>query len=376
MKSSLPSVPARITIKENKIDNIQNYDIDNNYPGRISDIIKASGTASLCVDRYSKFINGKGFKDLGFYKSRINRKGMTVDALLRETSKDFAKYRGFAIHVNYNALFQVNEVFHVPFDHCRLCLSDSKGYVSKIAVYCNWDGKKGKIEKDKIDYINIWNPDPDVVGAQMEAVGGIENYSGQIMWYSFEGESYPLSIVDPVIEDVVSDRGVKKFRLRSTTTSFLPSHAIEYPYAFEDDDERTEEVDKWKKFQGVDESNKLVIIENPDMDEKKTLKIHKIDWQNTDKIYETTNRTVKESIIESFGIPPVLANIQTPGKLGTAQEMKDAYLIYNSVTYDERRIKEEKYREIFSRYRNPINVTGDYSIIPLSFDLPVQPATV
>lgn len=369
MKSSLPLVEPRITIKDSKVDGIQNYDADNNYPGRIMDIIRASGTASLCVDRYYKFINGKGFKDQKFWKARINRRGLTVDALLRETSKDYARFRGFAIHVNYNALFQVNEVSYVPFDHCRLSMADENGHVSKIAVYDNWDGKKGKIKKDEIDFINKWNPNPDVVLAQIEAAGGINNYKGQIFWYSFNGDSYPLSICDPVLEDIISDTKIKKFRMRTTTTSFMPSHLVEVPFEFESDEERRDYIKNLEKFQGSENSNKLMLVENPEQDQNKKITLHKVDWQDSDKIYEVTNKTVKESIIEAFGIPPQIANIQTPGKLGTAQEVKEGYQIYNSVTSDERRIFEESFKEIFSRYRNPINTTGDFSIIPLSFEV-------
>jgi hypothetical protein len=369
MKSTVPSVNPRITVKESKVDNILNYDIDNKYPSRIDDIIKASGTASNCSEKYAKFINGKGFKDNSFYKSKINRRQLTVDGLLRQTTADYSKFRGFAIHVNYNALLQVNEVNYIPFENCRLGLRNSSGYVSKIAVYDNWDLKNGTLDKSKIDFIDRWNPGPEVIMAQINAAGGIQNYKGQVLWYSADGDDkYPLSIVDPVLEDVVSDAGMKTFRLRSVSTSFLPSHTVEYPFEFESEEDEQQEVENWKKFQGPENANKIMILQNKSGPDN-SIKINKVELQDTDKMYNITNTTCKNSIIERYGIPPVLANVLIPGKLGTATEFEDAYKIYNSVTSDERKLFEEKFKEVFSIYRNPINVSGDYSIIPLSFDV-------
>lgn len=368
MKSTLPSVAPRIQVKDNKLSHIQNYDSDNNYPGRILDIIKSSGTATSCANLYAKFINGKGFKDQKFWKSKVNRKGVTVDKLLRGNCRDVSRLHGYALHINYNALFQVNEVTHVPFDHCRLCYSDDNNYVAKIAVYDDWACKNGKLVKEKVSYIDVYNRNPDVILSQVEKAGGWANYKGQIFWRSFDGDGYPLSIYDPVIEDVMSDSGIKKFRLRTTSTSFMPSHIIEYPYEFESEEERQSEKENWEKFQGSDNANKIIMMENPDAKEEGGVKITKVDWQGFDKVYETTNRTVKDSIIEVGGTPPVLLGVAVSGKLGTADEIRDAYMFYNSVTSDERKMMEEDYTEIFSNYRNPINMSGDYSIIPLDFN--------
>jgi hypothetical protein len=368
MRSSLPSVAPRVTIKDNKIDNIQSYDSDNNYPGRILDIIKASGTATSCVNLYSKFINGNGFRDQKFWKSRVNRKGITVDKLLRYNTRDFARLRGIALHINYNALFQINEVSYVPFNHCRLGIEDGNNYVSKIALYSDWECKiEKKVNKDKIDFIDVYNPDPNVILSQIEKAKGIENYKGQVYWYSFDGEGYPLSSIDPVIEDVLTDAGIKQTRQYNVSKNFMAAHIFEYPKEFESEEERLQERENLKTFQGP-EGTRIMMYENTNNSEK-GVKITKLESNDTDKMFEITNRTCKDSIIESFTQPPILLGVAVSGKLGTADEIRDAYMFYNSMTSDERRIFEEIYTEIFSRYRNPINVTGDYSIIPLSFNV-------
>ena len=65
----------------------------------------------------------------------------------------------------------------------------------KIAVHPDWSGKtrKGKalqVKKENIDYIDVFNPQKDVILAQIEAAGGIEYHKGQILWVSMAGKKY------------------------------------------------------------------------------------------------------------------------------------------------------------------------------------------
>ena len=110
MKLTRSVIPARKVDKDFKQLGILGYDFDNGYVQRMTDITNASGTAKACIKAYRKFIEGKGFKDLIFYKTPINSKGLTLDKLLRKTAGDFANYSGFAMHVNYNGMLQISDM--------------------------------------------------------------------------------------------------------------------------------------------------------------------------------------------------------------------------------------------------------------------------
>ena len=112
---------------------IQRYGECNDYPQDISEIVDASGTGGSCVDIYSKFISGKGFKDSDFYKKVINKKGHTNDYLVNQISNDFARYGGFAIHVNYNANYKAIEFQHIPIETIRFEKLNDKGDFSRVA---------------------------------------------------------------------------------------------------------------------------------------------------------------------------------------------------------------------------------------------------
>lgn len=371
MKSSLPSPSARIGYKKNTIEGILNYDIDNLYPQRMRSYYRSSGTASNCIKTYSKFIKASGFSDKVFYKSKVNRFGQTCDHLLRKVADNISEFRGFALHVNYNLLGKIVDVTHVPFEYCRLAIPDDYGYVSKVAVYDDWDKIKNKaIDKKRIQLIDRFNPNQEVILSQIESVGGIENYKGQIIWVSLDGDNqYPLAIYDSVVEDIIANAGIKTYRLRQTTTNFFASHIAEFPFEFESEQEREEQNNIIKSFQGVENSSKIMVIENPNAaDPNGGLKLHKVDIQDGDKMFQITNQTGKDAILEAFSLPPVLAGVQIPGKLGN-QDMSDAYTYYNMVTYDERLIVEESFKTVFENFERIINPTSNYSIIPLSYGI-------
>jgi hypothetical protein len=48
---------------------IVNWGIYNDYPQRILEIAAASGTATVCFEKYAKFIEGDGFVDQTFWKT-------------------------------------------------------------------------------------------------------------------------------------------------------------------------------------------------------------------------------------------------------------------------------------------------------------------
>ena len=205
---------------------ILTYGMRNDYPQRIKTVTNASVTARGCISTYYRFIQGKGFADQLFYRSIINDRGLTCDQLLNLISKDMADYGGFSLHVNYNVLGQITDVTHIPFEHCRLGLDDDSGKVSKIAVHKDWTKLRRRtvVSKQTIDFIDVYNPIPAVVQAQIDAAGGIDKYKGQILYFSADGEMvYPKPIYDSAITDISTEAGISNVIYRNARMNFMPA---------------------------------------------------------------------------------------------------------------------------------------------------------
>lgn len=352
VKATLTKVEKRITVKERKQEGILSYDVDNNYPARVRDIVSSSGMGKSCVHLYRKFIFGKGFGDIGFAKAKINRHGLTPDKLLLKLSNDLAYFGGFAIHVNFNALGEVSEVNYQPFSHVRRTSKDSE-YPNMFAVYKNWGERN--IKKADIIYINKWNPNPEVVLQEIEACGGIESYKGQVFYFSTEGDEYPVAMYDAVLEDMQTDSQSKTYKFRNVTTNFMASHMliVDKMESADGEDggsrEKSELIQSLEEYQGADDAQKIIVVEKESVDQ--TFTLEKVEQQNGDRLFEWTETSTRDNIRQAFLIPAVLL-MSTPGKLGTADEIIDATKFYNTVTDDERLKLEESFSNIFAVYED------------------------
>jgi len=368
------SILKRIVVKEDIIKGILSYDRDNKYPQKISDIMADSGRATLCLNIYGRFLQGKGFVNESLNNVIINRKRHTLWSLYREVIKNYAKFKGFAIHINYNAAYEIVELQNIPFEYTRLTTPDDTEYVGKIAVYDDWAREKSlrtisRIMRNDIKAIHIFNPLPEVIQAQVEIAEGWDKYRGQIFWYSEEGSSkYPLCSLDSVLEDCVTDGQIKTFKYNNVTTNFLASHLLvtRKIEGAKDTDQEPAEFEKMiVQFQGAENANKIMHVE-ADYDED-IPELKKFEHVNDDKLFQYTEESIHQNIRKELLIPPVLVGDLIAGKLGTSEEIYDAYALYNALTFKER----DELSKLFSNFLElwHKDLGDDFTIEPVTIDL-------
>lgn len=359
---------------------MQSYGDDNLYPNKLRAICMDSGSAELCLNRYSKFIEGYGFNAEAVAELIVNRRGQTADELLHSVAQDFARYSGFALHVNYNVLCEVTSVEFVPFEQCRLEEEDDNGVVSHILVHPDWSGRKtrsGKqvrVDEKNIKRIDIFNPRPEVVAAQIERVGGIDNYQGQILWVSRDGaQTYPTPIYDPAITEISTDEGLGNVKYRNVRNNFLVSCMLITKKGVTkigedgeeiDGDEEMISTDDLREFQGDEKSGKIMLVElENDEDEPKVVSFP---TKNYDKEFSVTDASVIERIYAQFH--QELFYAIRIGKLGfSGQVMKDAYEYYAGEVTNEQRIIERAFSMIFSVWHDQGVATSSFLIEPLKY---------
>ena len=366
---SITHFSPRVPISRDGFDDILRFDSDNSYPQRIAEYVRNSGTATACVNLLKKFIVGEGFEDASFYKAIVNYKYHTVDQLLRLCAEDYARFGGFALHINYNALFEIDAIQHVKFEHCRWGLPDDWGYIPHVAVFDNWDSKNlTKKNWDRlIDYIDVYNPNPEAIEGQILRDGGIHHYNGQILYYTGDCQEYPTAPFHAVLEDVQSDAEAKDFRLRNLQHGFMASHIIRVP-KFQSEEERDDFHANVKKFQGSNQAGKILLLETEGFDSSSNeFDIETVELQDVDRHFEHSEQSAKDAIIGAFNQPIALHPMRVSGKLGNSQEIAESFLYYNEFTRDSRRIFEEAFQALFSRFSRKVNTTGNFQIVPLMY---------
>lgn len=362
--------------------NIQAYGRDNLYPQRMLDLLRCSTTGGTCCDRYETFIEGDGLFDKDFSEYVCNRRGETVDDLYRLIAQDMANFHGFALHVNYNMMCEIVEVSHVPFQQCRLEEETEDGKVINIVVHPDWTGKKtrkGKtilVNRENAKRVFVFNPRKSVVMAQIEKCGGIENYRGQILWFSMDGKFvYPIPIYDKAVTNLSIDEGLDNVKYRNVRNNFLLAgmliHKKGNTIGLDDDgnpiefNENDNPISKTLDiFQG-DENACAIMDVTVQQDEDEPV-FKSFEAQNFDKKFETTENSVIQRIYTSFGQEPWYRIID--GKLGFSSDiLTDAYEYYNSYVSRERRAISRELKKVFDHWHEVANNSGNYEIEPLKF---------
>lgn len=347
---------------------VKAYGANNLYPQQLAQIIAASPSGTLCARRMARFIEGKGFKNNTLYSYVVNRAGQTMDDILKNISADYACFGGFALHINYNAIGQGVECAHIPFENCRIGLYDTGGYAGKIAIHPDWSGsikwggKQVKVSKDNIDYIDIYNPNPAVVGAQIEAAGSIENYKGQVLYVSSAGHlTYPTPMSDPVITEMSTEEGLANISYRNARSSFLPAGLLvrekDSNYS---EQEEAEFVKALSEFQGDTSTGKIISVTVEDMESAP--KIVPFVTTNFDKDFDVTEKRTVEKIYAAFE-QEKFYRVRSGSLYYSASIAAIINNDYSDILISERQVVERTFTRIFNNWFEA--VSDDYSITPI-----------
>lgn len=363
--------------------NIQTYGQDNLYPQRILDIVENSATGASCLERFQNFIEGNGVDNQYFSEYECNRRGDTVDDILHLMAQDLGRFNGIALHVNYNLACEIVEVQHVPFQDCRLEEEDDNGRVSYINLHPDWSGqktRKGKkvyVDKNNVDKIFPFNPEPKVVMAQIEKAGGIEHYKGQILWFSMSGRfQYPKPKYDKIVTALSTDEGLDNVKYRNTRNNFLLAGMFVHKKGSNinidengntvtsNDDDSYDFAKNIDIFQGdVNCCSIMDITLQADEDKPDFIAV---EGTNYDSKFTCTESSTIERIYAAFGQEPFYS-IRT-GKQGfSGKTTSEAYEYYNSYVGNERRAITRILKKIFDHWYEDANPSGNFDIQPLVY---------
>lgn len=344
---------------------IQSYGKNNDYPQRVQEIIAASVTGASCLDTYAKFIIGRGFSQPDFYDAYINERD-TADDLLQKVGSDYAMFRGFALHVNYNANYKIRSVSHIPFEWLRLEQVKDGEPNDRVALHKDWGKRHTALRafrQQDIEWFDLYSPNPEDIRRQVEQAGGWDKWKGQILYFSdFGSKCYPVPVFDSALTDMSTEEGLANVAMRNARNNFLPAGIfIDHNNPANGEEQETETKEELRAFQGDTNAGKMLYLNlqqgeiPPDF--------VSFDAKNTDKDFVNTNKEIPDRIGRAFCQPPIL-RCQDVGANFGADLMRNAYDFYNSQTETERMTLERVFAEVFSHFAENVNPEMDYRILP------------
>ena len=307
---------------------ILNYDLDNLYPQRAEQVRLRSPLLVSSTRVLEDFINGDGWKlnnDIF-----LNEKGETSRDLLNLAAKDYSRYAGFALHLNFDGRGRIVEIQHVPFEYCRLGLPDSLGNISTIVVSNNWEEDSEKLPPSKNRHIfteTFPMFKPSVAGAETIS---IPQPLGQILYFTgIEKNKYPLATFDAILLTGATDNAIQKYENSNTSRGFHGATIFRYPGTFDSDSQKQEMVDQLLKMMGPDSPG--ITVAQLDEDFTGTL-METIPANSNDELFDLTLQSLINRTLYHYNIPPALFGIAPSGGVFTQLAYQESFIVYNVIT--------------------------------------------
>ena len=340
---------------------------DNMRPTIIENLIDASPSAFQCNWIYETFLGGAGFE---YDMTNVNISDDEYDVynlnqLLFDVCEPVAKHQGCFISVGYNFNYEKDSFKIIPNEFCRVGEPDSDGFSGKIIVSKNGWGKS--LKKEDVDVIDVYNPRPDVIQAQVDAAGGWDNYKGQVYFFKLDKKYvYPTPLIERA--DVFADTEHKLgLFYNATTKRGFEDITIIRHRQFPSTEAQSKFEKNIENLSGIENASSKLMIEDDWDDEREKTGNFKFDTLKNDvrpdkfKHFEESSANFIRKAYKN--IPPQLVDY-VAGKLGntSGEDLIKAQSIYNAnISRDQEKI-EFLFKELFRNYKDNINPLNDWTI--------------
>lgn len=296
-------VNARVSEK------IVGYGDGNLYPQIISELIYASKTASLSVERLSEAIECEGFKNREFGEIK-NAHGDNMDDILNMLAYDVARFRGCAVIVQYGGDYRPKMIYPVPFEYVRAGLNKdylTNPVIHKYVVFNNWD--RQNIKSTVLDKMAVTYPafDPDNFANEVIEYGGIENHPGQLLYMNFfTTKPYPLSPFHAVQSEMQAEAMNSTYVERTLTRGFHMCSIVSHG-DFAEQEDQDNFVKGLKEIMGAQGAGSALLVRDDSTMLPQSRPFIKVDQLGTPidaNLYKAYNEPLKKDIAsQAYNIP-------------------------------------------------------------------------
>lgn len=293
---------------------IVGYGDGNLYPQIISELIYASKTASLSVERLSEAIECEGFKDRTFGEIK-NAHGDNMDDILNTLAYDVARFRGCAVIVQYGGDYRPKMIYPVPFEYVRAGLNKdylTNPVIHKYVVFNNWD--RQNIKSTVLDKTAVTYPafNPDNFANEVIEYGGIENHPGQLLYMNFfTTKPYPLSPFHAVQSEMQAEAMNSTYVERTLTRGFHMCSIVSHG-DFAEQEDQDNFVKGLKEIMGAQGAGSALLVRDDSTMLPQSRPFIKVDQLGTPidaNLYKAYNEPLKKDIAsQAYNIPVPLVD--------------------------------------------------------------------
>jgi DNA-binding MarR family transcriptional regulator len=328
--------------KEKKGEGYMQYGQNNDYPQYLLDLFNKSAKHNAIVRGKVNYIVGNGWAGEQPIVKQVNREE-TLNDLTKKVALDIELFGGAYIQVIWSVMGeQIAELWHCDYTKIRTNKDNTQFWYKE-----DWKATRNQEKAEVYAAFNPKNP----IGVQILYV---KEYRPGMNVYSLPGYFGALNYIE-------SDVEVSKHVLGNAQTGFSASKLITLPNGEPSPDEKRAVSRQFDNmYTGADGKKYLLAFVNdvtrkPIVDDLGASDLTKEDFGRVDELIQT-------NIFSGHQITsPDLFGIAVPGQLGSRQQMRDSYEIFNN-TYI--RYKQMQLEGVFNMLGQYAGLNEELKIMP------------
>jgi len=335
---------AIAVILKNRANNKYLYGEFDNLPNVIISAVDNSGTATACVNRLAQFIQADGFIGEGMDNIQANSR-QKLTAILGEQAQNVAYFQGYALRLVFNVEGNIAKIFNLDIKTLRRV---GKGF--------EFNPLMGEVGKDETEtrIIPEFDPERDAQERRALIAEQIKRYGeqvGEVLYIFKKGmgryyDIYPIPPYYSAIEDIISDGKISQLDLRNISQGFRTPVVIStgpIDDQNEDEDGKTAQDYFDEALEGFTGEDASPILHLKGATEEFKPSVTVIDLAEILDQTEKTSERIAKRVARIIGVPDVLIGMETPGKLGNVQELKNQMALFALSLYRMQQMIKEGY---------------------------------
>lgn len=375
-EAKAPTKPESITFKVNNSYKVLSFGKDNNFPQELIRAINNSPTARACTKSHAKFMAGDGFvfsKESPFAEKL---KLLFTNDLLRRVAYDYTYFEAISLKLRFDLNGSLIGVFHVDDSTVRLGeINCDTGNIDYAKLSTDWENVRKK-ENTPID-IDLYDPIKikQRISSFVEKPDEFKKWQGALLYakrYAPGQPYYALPSWSSALQWVYVDGEIQKFHANNIDNAFMPSVLVYVPFELKGttadgrDKKTAFKEDLKKSASGADNGGEPFVITGPN--KEAAPQITQFNANSNHELFIALSDIITKHTVRAFQIPQFLAGIETPGSLGSTNEILNSWDLYqNTVVKDDQNFLTEVFNDLAKKMPD-----YDGTEITISNNLPIR----
>lgn len=326
----------------------------NSYPDYLLDLYNNVPTLRSIINGNIDFITGNDVSILpltdNLPNGQMNNRGDNIREQVKDISKDYEIYGGFALQIIRNLIGMVAEVYYIDMRYLR---TNKEG---NVFYYCEDWSKSGK--KDVIVYPAFM---PNLKWDTLDDEQRNRNASSILYVKNVHTQVYPAPLYAASIKACEIERLIDDFHINSLQNQFVSSAIINFNNGDPGDEMKKEIEDAInEKFAGAANGGRIMLSFNKN--KESATDIVEFEVKDFGERYKALSEHSRQQIFTAFRANPNLFGIPTEGNGFANEQYAESFKLYNRTQIQPvQRLITDTYDKIYA-------TKGVLTIVPFSMD--------